>query len=434
MERIPAQYCLYARKSSESEERQALSIESQVNEMKKLAERYGLDVVDIRRESHSAKQRGTRQVFNEMIKDLHIGKFNAILTWAPDRLSRNAGDLGAVVDLMDKGKLVEIRTFTQTFTNSPNDKFLLMILGSQAKLENDQRGVNVKRGMRARVEMGLWPGVAPLGYLNLYRTDKPCEIMLDEERAPAIRQMFEKVANERWTIRKIYQWLHEDLHFKTRGGKRFCYSGIQRLLNNPFYYGRFEYPKGSGKWYDGKHTPIITKDLFEQVQKRLKRSYVKKKTKEFSFVRLFTCGLCGSGISAEEKFKTLKDGSLARYIYYGCTRGRDRFCKNQYIREDDLVEQLITIFDKADIDELGIRHIFEDEAMRFGKFQKFILGHPTTLNADEIDLNIRAYAIYVLQDGSISEKRSLLGHLRSQLTIKDKVICFAEREDNLLNS
>src|ERR1700733_6570347 len=120
-------YCLYARKSTESDEKQALSIESQVKEMLQIAEREGLDIVDIRRESHSAKDSGQRPVFKELLEDIRRTRFNGILTWAPDRLSRNAGDLGSMVDLMDQKLLVEIRTYGQQFRNSPNEKFFLMI-------------------------------------------------------------------------------------------------------------------------------------------------------------------------------------------------------------------------------------------------------------------------------------------------------------------
>jgi DNA invertase Pin-like site-specific DNA recombinase len=108
-------YCLYARKSTESEERQVLSIDSQIKEMLQVAERENLEIVTMKRESHSAKETGQRPVFNEIVEELRDGKFNAILTWAPDRISRNAGDLGKIVDLMDAGKLHQIRTFGQTF-------------------------------------------------------------------------------------------------------------------------------------------------------------------------------------------------------------------------------------------------------------------------------------------------------------------------------
>ena len=121
-------YCLYSRKSTEAEDKQVLSIESQVKEMMTLAQRDNLNIIDIKREAHSSKEVGQREIFNQMITEIREGKYNAILTWAPDRLSRNAGDLGSIVDLMDQKLLVEIKTYGQGFKNSPSDKFLLMIL------------------------------------------------------------------------------------------------------------------------------------------------------------------------------------------------------------------------------------------------------------------------------------------------------------------
>lgn len=141
---IPIKYYLYARKSTESDEKQALSIDSQIKEMTAIAEREKLNVVVTKRESHSAKDSGQRPVFKEILEELRKGTYNGILTWAPDRLSRNAGDLGSLVDLMDQRKLIHIQTYGQTFKNSSNEKFLLMILCSQAKLENGNKSINVK--------------------------------------------------------------------------------------------------------------------------------------------------------------------------------------------------------------------------------------------------------------------------------------------------
>lgn len=415
----PVAYCLYARKSTESEERQVLSIDSQIKEMLQLAERENLNIVDIKRESHSAKETSQRPVFNELIDEIKIGKYTGVLAWAPDRLSRNAGDLGAVVDLMDQGKLREIRTYGQVFTNNPNEKFLLMILGSQAKLENDNRGVNVKRGLRARCEMGLWPTMAPLGYLNQKRMDKKGELMIDPQRAPVIKQMFEKVAYEKYSGRKLYHWLKFEKNFYTRGNKPLTLSGIYRILDNPFYYGVFEYPRESGNWYQGKHKPLITQEVFEKAQEQLKRDNIQRENKEFAFTKLMVCGLCGSGISAEEKYKKLRDGTTAKYVYYGCSRARDRHCKQKYIREEDLIKELLKILDKVEINELGMRHKLEDEVKRFGKFQEAISGKvEAKLEPEEV--NIRAYAKYLLQEGSITEKRELLANLRSRLVYRDK--------------
>lgn len=399
-----------------------LSIDSQIKEMLQLAERENLEIVEIKRESHSAKDTGQRPVFNEIIEEIKQRKFNGILTWAPDRISRNAGDLGRIVDLMDQKLLVEIRTYGQKFSNNPNEKFLLMILGSQAKLENDNRGMNVKRGLRTRVEMGLWPGVAPLGYLNQKLMDRKCQIIVDPARAPIIKKMFEKVAYEHFSGRKLYNWLKHDLNFYTRGNKPLTLSGIYRILDNPFYYGPFEFPKDSGNWYQGKHQPLITQELFEKAQAQLKRDQIVRENKEFAFTKLFTCEYCQSGISAEEKYKQLKDGTSAKYVYYGCSRARDRNCKNKYIREEELIDGLLKIMDEVNINELGMRMKLEDEIRRFNKLQTLVLHKGVKQTYDETEVNIRAYAKYLLKEGSTSEKRELLANLRSRLSYKDKVI------------
>jgi DNA invertase Pin-like site-specific DNA recombinase len=412
-------YCLYARKSTESEERQVLSIDSQIKEMLQLADREGLEIVTMKRESHSAKETGQRPVFNEIVQEISEGKFNGILTWAPDRISRNAGDLGRIVDLMDAGKLVEIRTFGQKFGNNPNEKFLLMILGSQAKLENDNRGINVKRGLRTRVEMGLWPGVAPLGYLNQRDLDKKCQLITDTLRAPIVKKIFEKVAYEKLSGRKIYNWLKFEANFYTRGNKPLTLAGVYRILESPFYYGMFEYPKDSGNWYQGKHDPLITKELFDQAQAQLKRDNIQRENKEFAFTKLFTCGYCESGISAEEKWKQLKDGTHTKYIYYSCSRARDRNCKNKYIREEELIAEMLKILDEVNINELGMRQKLEDEIARFNIFQRSVLG--TTVKSDkDIVTDIRNYAKYILKEGTVTEKRELLANLRSRIVYRDK--------------
>ena len=423
----PVKYCLYARKSTESEERQVLSIDSQIKEMLQLAERENLEVVTMKRESHSAKETGQRPVFNEIIDEIRQGKFNGILTWAPDRISRNAGDLGKIVDLMDSGQLAEIRTYGQRFTNSPSEKFLLMILGSQAKLENDNRGINVKRGLRTRVEMGLWPTMAPLGYLNQRMMDKKCQLIVDPTRGPVIKKIFEKVAYENQSGRKIYNWLKFELNFYTRGNKSLTLAGIYRILDNPFYYGMFEFPRESGNWYQGKHEPLITQELFEKAKAWLKRDQIVRQNKEFSFTKLFTCGYCGSTICAEEKWKVLKDGTSAHYIYYGCGRAKDRNCKNKYIREEELITELLKILDKLNINELGMRAKLEDEIKRFNIFQRSVLG---TTDKEKVktdpDTDIRNYAKYLLKEGSMIEKRELLGNLRSRILYKDKVLTLVQ--------
>lgn len=411
-------YCLYARKSTEDDEKQALSIESQVKEMLAIAERDELNVVDIKRESHSAKDSGERPVFNELIQGLKDDEYQGIITWATDRLSRNAGDLGIIVDLIDKNYLVEIRTYGQVFTNSPNDKFLLMILGSQAKLENDNKAVNVKRGMRAKCEMGVRPCQTPLGYLNdPFHAKGLKEITLDPERAPIIKKMFEKSASG-ISGRKILDWA-DSIGFKTRTGKRLSPNGLFGLLGNTYYYGEFEWPSGSGTWYKVNHESIITKKLFDKVQNRFNAmSKGQYGSKEFDFTGTMKCGECGSSIIATKKTKILSDGTKKSYTYYMCSRYSHRHCKEYPIREEDLVPQLIELMDRVDLDKFHLRQEYEYEVKRFHQFSDQLGKDYKKEATDHID--VRSQMKYVLEQGSREEKKRMLKNLGANICLKDK--------------
>lgn len=419
---VRVKYCLYARKSTESDEMQALSIDSQIKEMEAIAERLNLNVIEVKKESHSAKASGERPVYKKLLQEIDQGKFNGVLTWAPDRLSRNAGDLGSLVDLMDQRKLIHIQTYGQTFSNSPNEKFLLMILCSQAKLENDNKSINVKRGLKARVEMGLWPCRPLTGYTKFKRMDQKCESVIDKERGPIIKQVFEKIGYDGWSGRKVYNWLHDDVKFKTETGKFLSLGNFYEMLKNDFYYGRFEYPRGSGNWYNGAHVPLISKELFDLVQENIKSQILEPRSeqKEFAFTKLMTCGLCGSGITAEEKFKHQQNGNTHRYVYYKCTRKRDENCTNAVIREEDLVEQLKSLMDDLDIQIVPMKEKISNEVRRFKLFQQMLTGTKAQIAVKDID--IRNYAKFILQEGNIDEKRDLLRYLNSKISLANKKI------------
>lgn len=417
-------YCLYARKSTEEDEKQALSIESQVKEMLEMAIRDNIQISEIRRESHSAKDSGQRPVFNKLLSDIRQGIFDGLVCWAPDRLSRNAGDLGAIVDLMDQGFIKEIRTHGQRFTNSPNEKFLLMILGSQAKLENDHKGENVKRGLRAKCEQGWRPGRPPLGYLHDKYADKgQKKVTLDPKRAPIVKKVFEKIAYEQLSCRKIRRWLNEETDFTTRNNKKMTLSMVQRMIEEPYYYGEFEYPIGSDKWYKGGYDPIISKELHQKANDQLKRKNISRtECKEFAFTKLMKCGNCGSGITAEEKFKKLSDGSVKRYVYYGCSRARNQSCTGGYVREEELIEQLTKVIDTLDINSLGLQRQFSDELERYYKFSKGLLGTAEVDFNKQKSIDMKNYAKYVLREGSIIEKREVLSCLESKLVMREKKV------------
>jgi site-specific DNA recombinase len=245
--------------------------------------------------------------------------------------------------------------------------------------------------------------------------------MVDPERAPIIKKIFEKVAYEKWSGKKVYHWLKFELNFRSaQGNKNLTLSNIYLILQNTFYYGVFEYPRKSGNWYTGRHEPIITRELFDLVQQQINAHVVKTEDKEFAFTKLITCGLCGSGISADEKFKKQKNGNVHRYVYYGCTKARDKNCKSGYINEEELISQLEGFIEKIDVDELGIKEKIKAEVERFKKFNRIVLGTKTKIETSEID--IRNYAKYILREGTTGEKRELLGCLKSRISLQQKMV------------
>jgi hypothetical protein len=254
--------------------------------------------------------------------------------------------------------------------------------------------------------------------------DRKCETYIDPERGHIIKQMFEKVAYEKCSGKKIYNWLKFELNFRSAYGKKHLSLGnIFRSLSNPFYYGEFEYPRKSGNWYKGKHTAIVTKDLYNSVKNQLSEDYVvRTQSKEFAFTKMINCGLCGSGITADEKFKKLKDGTMNRYVYYGCTKFNDKNCKCGYIREEDLVDQLANILDVVSLNEIGMKDRIKEEIQSHNEFQESVLERDSLKKIKVKEIDIRNYAKYILRRKSIREKRELLNNLKSKLVLNDKEI------------
>src|SRR3972149_2368674 len=158
-------YFIYCRKSTDGADRQALSIEAQIAELKELAKKENLEVVDFFTEAKTAKKPG-REKFEQMLKLVEKGEANGILSWHADRLARNSVDGGKIIYLLDTGKLQSLKFPTLWFENTPQGKFMLSIAFGQSKYYIDNLSENVKRGIRQKLRNGVYPNKAPIGYLN----------------------------------------------------------------------------------------------------------------------------------------------------------------------------------------------------------------------------------------------------------------------------
>ncbi|MFH1601636.1 MAG: recombinase family protein [Candidatus Shapirobacteria bacterium] len=273
-------YLAYCRKSTDDKEKQILSIEAQVEELKEFALRENLQVVDWIVESKSAK-------------------FPSF--W---------------------------------FDNTPQGKFMLNIAFGQSKYYIDNLSENVKRGMRQKIRRGEWPGKAPYGYFNNRQTRT---VDIDLNTCGTVKKAYELFSSGDYSFTDISLFMAGK--GMTRGnGKPVSINQVTRMFRNPFYKGLLKY---NGLLHEGKHDRFISNALFERVQKVMKRkTKVRFKGNHFAFVGLATCGECGACITAEKHCKYyLRTKRKARYVYYRCTK-KLKPCSQGYLPEADFAHDL----------------------------------------------------------------------------------------------
>ncbi|HPT29904.1 MAG TPA: recombinase family protein [bacterium] len=333
-------YFLYARKSSESEDKQVASIDAQIDELKKISKENNLEVVEILSESQSAKKPG-RPVFNSMLERIYKGEATGVLCWKINRLARNPIDGGKVSWMLQEGTIKHIQTFGRSYYPSDNVLMMAVELGMANQFIKDL-SVDTKRGLRAKAERGWYPTFTSLGYKhNPLKIKGEKEIVDDPEKFHLLRKMFDLMLTGHYPVKKILDIATNEWGLRNKKNKKVAISTFYRILSDPFYYGNFEYPQGSGNWYKGKHKPMITINEFERIQKLLgKETSARPHNKEFAFTGLMRCGECGAIITAEAKVKSYKNGNIHNYTYYHCTKRKNPNCSQKCIRVETLEKQI----------------------------------------------------------------------------------------------
>ena len=323
---------MYARKSTDVEDKQVLSIEAQITELRAFAKTENLEIVEELIEKQSAKIPG-RPIFGKMLERIEQGEATGILSWHPDRLARNSVDGGKIIYLLDCGHLSFLKFPTFWFENTSQGKFMLSIAFGQSKYYVDNLSENTKRGLRQKVRNGIYPGIAPIGYINDVRSKN---IVVDKKKVGVIRKAFELYSLGNSRLEDISHFL-ADRGIFSRNGKILKRDRISYLLSNSFYVGFFKY---RGEAFEGKHQPIISKKIFDKVQIVLKqrgRPRKKKQNEPKPFCGLFRC-TCGMGITAE-----IQKG----HTYYRCTRkSKVVKCAEPFIREEELARQISSLLQK----------------------------------------------------------------------------------------
>jgi len=384
-EQTSTKFFAYCRKSSEDSQRQIASIGDQVASLSKLIDNESLELV--RKpftEERSAKDPG-RLVFNQMLDLIEKGQANGLLCWDIDRLYRNPVDEGRLRWLLQKGVIRVIKTPYRSFY--PEDAGLLMgVEGGRATDYVIRLSKNVKRGLNSKALKGWRPSGGPIGYLNIGVEKGSKTIAPDPERFELVRKMWDMFLTGTYSVSKIRKIAVEEWGLKTIahrriGGKPITMSHMYRIFNDPFYYGHFPWTDpetGEERLQKGNHAPMITEKEYIRAQVLLgRRGKPQPKVREFAYTGVMHCGECDSTITAEEKnqiicsnckFKfayenrsdcpkcqtdisEMNNPTILNYVYYHCTKKKNRNCTQRAIRIELLEKQFKEVLKGITIDE-----------------------------------------------------------------------------------
>lgn len=365
-------YIIYARKSTESSDKQVQSIDDQIRLAKARAKREGLNVVAVLSEAKSGGKPGIRTEFNKMIEMINDGKANGILSWKLDRISRNPQDSGYVHQMINDHKIHWILTDGRDY--SEDDDIIFDVESSMDARYRKDLMKNVRRGMQSKAEKGWRPCMPPVGYMN-DRYEKI--IVKDPERWDLVRKVFDKFLLGTTNVGQLTQFAEEiglrTFRHRKIGGQPLSYSGIRSMLQNKFYAGALVY---NGVEYKGNHPALISVEEYDRVQELIGGTHNNRPQKEcydFLFRGMVKCATCGYAIVSETKTRKYKNGKTQEFTYCHCSgKCKKMDCPQRkiYINEKELVKQVKDELAKYTIDQeffnLAIEALAEEEERRIG--------------------------------------------------------------------
>ena len=293
----------YTRVSTAKQGEQGVSLQEQQAAILRYAQRNNLEIAQWFEERQTAARRG-RPVFNQMLKLLRQGKADGVIIHKIDRSARNLKDWADLGELIDQG--IEVH-----FANESLD-----LHSRGGRLSADIQAVvaadyirnlreETRKGFYGRLKQGLYPLPAPIGYLDRGK-GSPKEP--DPLKAALVRKAFALYATGQYNLDRLAEEMY-GLGLRNRRGSRVSRNGLSVILNNPFYIGLIRLRR-TGETFSGSHRPLISKALFDQVQRLLNaRTPDRSQRHDFLFRRLLTCKHCGYSLIGE-----LQKG----HVYYRC--------------------------------------------------------------------------------------------------------------------
>ena len=374
---------IYARVSSKDQEREGYSIPAQLKLLREYAQSHGLQVVHEFIDIETAKTTGRKQ-FSEMVRFFGRNKnCRIVLAEKTDRLYRNfkdyvtLEDLDIEIHLPKEGQVINKNSKSQT--KLAHGIHLVMARNYIENLREE-----VIKGMRQKAEQGIYPGRPPLGYRN-NKLERSIEI--NPDKAQIAKRMFELYATGEHSLSTLRKLIAADF------GTHYSKGYLEFVLKNPFYVGSFNW---QGKLYSGTHTPLISRNLFEQVQDALRgRSRPKHRKHKFAFAGLLKCAHDGCAVTAELKKQ--------KYTYYRCT-GYHGKCALPYMREEVLAERLAGILKDIQISDEILKQLTAALVQEKNRETEIVRSQRERLQQRLTSIRRRIDQIYVDKvDGKVGE-------------------------------
>ncbi|HED9466499.1 TPA: recombinase family protein [Staphylococcus aureus] len=340
---------IYVRVSTEMQSTEGYSIDGQINQIREYCDFNNFAVVDVYADRGISGKSMNRPALQRLLKDANEGQIDSVMVYKTNRLARNTSDLLKIVEDLHKQNVEFFSLSERMEVNTSSGKLMLQILASFSEFERNTILENIYTGQHQRALEGYYQGNIPLGYSNI--PDNKKELMINQHEANIVNYIFESYAKGHG-YRKIANALNHK-GYVTKKGNAFSISAVTYILSNPFYIGKIQFAKYKD-WNDkrrkglndkpviadGKHSPIISQELWDKVQARKKQ--VSKKPQVHGkgtniLTGLISCPKCSASMSASTTTNTLKDGTKKRIRYYSCSNFRNKgskVCSANSVRAD----------------------------------------------------------------------------------------------------
>ena len=375
---------IYCRVSTEEQSENGYSIDEQERLLEEWCKKMGYVIYKCYSDRGiSGKNIKDRPALKELLSDAKAGKFDMVISWKINRVSRKLEDVLKIVNLLEKNNIT-FKSYSEPFeTDTPAGRMQFQMMALIGEFERGTIAQNVKMGMIAKAKSGNWCGGRVLGY-DLVPNNSPEEekkgknkLEINEKEAEIVRFIFNEYSKGKG-YKAITNQINK-LGYKTKKGNDFSVGSIRDILTNPVYIGEIRYNVRQN-WSEkrrrninpnpirvkGKHEAIIDRELWDKVQLILESKKGKPSRiydGEYPLTGILRCPKCGAGMVISRTTNTLADGSKKRIAYYCCGNWKNKgtsVCNSNTIRVDKANEYVFKKIEELVSNEAMIKAVVKN--------------------------------------------------------------------------